>query len=73
MWDGRKERPKRGFFKEPRLLPFFEVLTVCIFRYCEPLPWEGSFVQELDEVQQVFQVVQGMRPCKETVSLDQCP
>jgi hypothetical protein len=68
-----KERPKRGFFREPRLLPFFEVLTACIPRYCGPFPWEDSFVQELDEVQQGFQVVQDMRLCKETVSLDQCP
>ena len=61
------ELPKRGFFRDSRLLGLFEVF---IPRHRRPPSRKISCAEKFDQVQQRSYVIQHVRACGETTSLD---
>ena len=59
---------KRGHIRGPRPFLFPETIITRILWYCRPPPWKVAFAQELDQVQQIFHIIQNVRFCKETIN-----
>ena len=63
-----EELLERGYLRGPSLLLPFELFTTYVPWHCGPPPRKVGFLEEFNQVQQGFHIIQDMRSCKETVS-----